>query len=121
MQLHHCHNLEGQGGTVRGSPKESYDNNWRSLSLGDPPDARIIIVSSDGDLTGQLHDRWWLTKSGGIGLGTSFNSLGDKYSELHELSGPGATDLQKQLMPYVQLARRIGDGPRLSYEVFALM
>jgi hypothetical protein len=103
------------------SAKDCYDANWRRLSLGEPPETKIIIVSADGEVPVLLHDRWWVTKEGGFGTGTSFNSLGDKLTELHELDREACSSLFRELAPFAELIRKTSGGQRLSYQVFTLL
>jgi hypothetical protein len=103
------------------SAKHCYDANWKRISLGEPPETKIIIVSAEGDVPVLLHDRWWASKNGGFGTGTSFNSLGDKLAELHELDREACSSLLKELAPFVELVRRTSGGQRLSYQAFTLL
>ena len=112
--------LKGQKGVSAGGAKPIYEQHWKGISLGDPPDTRVIIVSSPGDLTAFLHDRWWLTEHAGIGLGTSFNSLGEKFGEIHELDSTTARNVRVEMDQFLQLSRRLSNGQKLSYETFTL-
>ena len=109
--------------TSKVNPKQNqhrFNAHWKSISLGAPPDTQVIVVSSDTDLTSELHDRWWIADRHGLTFGTSFNSLGDKLSEIHVLDAAACAELRAELQPYISMRRRSASGARLSYEVFGL-
>ena len=58
------------------SPGSEYLEQWRRISDQEPPDTEIVIVGTESSGKSPIHDRWWLTKGGGLKVGTSFNSLG---------------------------------------------
>jgi len=111
---------KGQQKTSNQSIKGIYDSCWREMSVGEPPETTIIVVKSEGDVTAELHDRWWLGDKVGITMGTSFNSLGDKLSELRSLDETSCVALKAEMATYTGLQRRTRSGLRLSYEMFTL-
>jgi hypothetical protein len=65
------------------SPLEEYQNQWMKISDVSPPDVELVIIGVEGNGQSPIHDRWILTKGGGLRLGTSLNSLGvTKISEI---------------------------------------
>ncbi len=101
---------------------EAYRHHWRvSISDQDPPETELMIVgvSSTGELP--VHDRWWLTKDGGLRLGTSFNSLGmKKDAEVSILTKDESEILEKQVDRYLTRIEREHNGERLLYTSFNL-
>lgn len=100
--------------------RAAYAQAWRNITFGTPPDVQIKIVSSDLDVTAELHDRWWIGDKCGLTLGTSFNSLGSKLSEIHTLDEAGSCDVKSELDAYINNRRRSASGARLSYDIFTL-
>jgi hypothetical protein len=74
----------------------------------------ICALGARGD--SPVHDRWWLTDSGGVRLGTSFGSLGGRRdSELSRLTNEAAQDLSQQFDDYASTRKKIQNAERLSY------
>jgi hypothetical protein len=67
---------KGQTKTTK-SLEDTYKDYWRQ-KCKDYRDASIKIVIAGGEIKGDMpiHDRWLITKSSGLRLGTSYNSLG---------------------------------------------
>ncbi|MEL7589469.1 MAG: hypothetical protein AAGU19_22335 [Prolixibacteraceae bacterium] len=58
---------------------EKYNNEWRKISVDNPPDNRIIIVWDEKTSKCPFHDRWLLSDNTNNGLIlNSINSLGEK-------------------------------------------
>lgn len=94
---------------------------WREQSDQDPPDTEIIapaFVESPNKHV--IHDRWLITKSAGLRLGTSFNSLGlDRLTEVSEIEPSQVKVLQEQIEKYRTRQRDV-DGARIQYSTFTL-
>lgn len=63
------------------SSNEAFERAWHKISDQTPPDTFIYGV---GKHEGKelIHDRWMISKNSALRIGTSINSLGDKYSEI---------------------------------------
>jgi hypothetical protein len=100
----------------------SYLNYWRSaISAQDPPDTEITIVGTKVTQSSPIHDRWWLTKSAGLRMGTSYRSLGvAREAELSELSPETAAAFENEVNRYLRREVREHSGEKLSYSAFTL-
>ncbi len=93
---------------------------WRAQSDQSPPETEVIALSYADSPKHVVHDRWLLTKGGGLRLGTSFNSLGDgKLSEISEIDEAQAALIEKQMDMYINRQRMV-DGARIQYNAFTL-
>ncbi|MGH2494581.1 MAG: hypothetical protein ACRDIV_07735, partial [Ktedonobacteraceae bacterium] len=102
------------------SLKETYHDYWRlNISEQRPPDTEVVIV---GNQHGRppFHDRWLITKSGGLRLGTSLNSLGRKVSEISRMSPEEVSERESILDQYLIHHKKNSDDGRLQYETFTL-
>lgn len=103
---------------------EAYRNYWRiHLSANqDPPDTEVAIVgtTSGGELP--IHERWWLTRGGGLRIGTSFGALGiSRDSEISFLTEEEAAKREtEEVDPLLQRRRREHRGEKLLYNLFTL-
>ncbi len=100
----------------------AYKTYWRMhISDQSAPQTDIVIVgiASSGD--SPVHDRWWLTKGGGLRLGTSFNSLGiSKLSDISVLSESAAYEREQEVDQYLKRTTREYNGEKLDYELFTM-
>ena len=100
---------------------ESYLNHWRlKISDQNPPDTDIVIVGSRVNGKPPIHDRWWLTDGSGLRVGTSFNSLGNKLSEISIISKDEAKSLEDEVDQYLTRKIREYKDEKLQYEIFNL-
>jgi hypothetical protein len=100
-----------------------YDNYWRyRLSDQLPPDTDIVVVGINPRGGSPIHDRWWITESSGLRLGTSFNSIGvGKTSEISVISSELLSERETEIDQYLERRRRDSRGNELSYKLFRLM
>lgn len=111
---------ENDGANNLGSLEQAYERQWRHLCEQSPPECEIIAIgNASGDLP--IHDRWWLSRAGGMRTGTSFNQLGRaKDSEVSVLSGEEFAERLQEIEAYIRRERREHMGQRLSYQAFWL-
>ena len=102
------------------SLKDAYREHWRfQVSDQRPPDTEIIIVGNQEGIP-PFHDRWLVTKRGGLRLGTSLNSLGRKVSDISRISLEEASEREHILDQYLILHKKDSDEGKLQYETFTL-
>ena len=93
---------------------------WRATCSQDPPETEVVAIGFADSPKHVIHDRWLLTKGGGLRLGTSFNSLGtDRLSEVSEVDASQAEIIEQQVDRYIARQRNI-DGARMTYSSFTL-
>ena len=99
-----------------------YRSRWRKMSSDSPsPDIEIVIAGLAGGGELPIHDRWWLSSSSGIRVGTSFGSLGgNRDSEISLLSRSDAKNLEQEINQYLYRLKREHRGRRVIYEIFSL-
>ena len=102
---------------------EAFQNHWRiHISDQEPPTTKIVIVGVESSGKSPIHERWWLTKDGGIKIGTSFNSLGiTQTSEISILSPEEAAVKEYELNQYLNLETHEHNGEKLRYNLFMLV
>jgi hypothetical protein len=102
--------------------EERYVAEWKRRFDQKPPRTEIAIIG--GERTGQspIHDRWIVTNTGGLRLGTSLKSLGiGKDSEISELSPEEAEDRLTQIDQYLNGEIMEFKGERLRLTTFRLI
>lgn len=100
---------------------ETFRNHWKiRISEQEAPDTEIIIVGTKSTGASPIHDRWWLTEGSGIRIGTSFNSLGIKTSEISVLSHKEAVSREKEIDQYLRREKREYNNEKLQYDSFTL-
>lgn len=101
---------------------ETYRRHWRTKISGqEPPETDIVIAGTETKGKLPIHDRWWLTKGGGLRLGTSWNSMGvDSSTELSVLSPEQADQIEHEVDLYLTRTKREVNGNRIQYYLFTL-
>lgn len=103
--------------------EEVYKDYWNQISDELPPFTNITFCWIEENKNSfPIHDRWILTKNGGIRMGTSFNSLGmNKESELSIMKPSEALGiLENSVIEYIHRKKRYVNNERLSYKSFSL-
>jgi len=100
---------------------QSYRDYWRSnvSQDQDPPDTYIVILGTgSGKLP--IHERWWLTKGGGLRMGP-FSHLGiTRTSEISLLTPDEAALREAEVDQYITRSTTDYNGKRLKREAFTL-
>lgn len=100
-----------------------FTNYWNYISAELPPFTKITFcwIPDKGNDT-PFHDRWVLTKNGGLRLGTSLNSMGiGKESELSVMTPNEALNIRENsLKEYISAKKRELNNHRLAYKSFSL-
>jgi hypothetical protein len=97
-----------------------YAHAWTAVCDIDPPETSITAV---GTRTGKdpLHDRYLLTKGGGLRLGTSLNGLGLRQSEASQLDGSEADRIRLVMVnPWLSREMSVLDGEKVLHMNFDL-
>lgn len=103
--------------------KKKYIDKWKSICDQPPPSIRIIIVSSKvgGKIISPNHDRWYISKNGGLRMGTSLNGLASRNSEISKMNSEESKIIFNSLyQKYVLKQEKYFGGSRLSYMDFDL-
>jgi hypothetical protein len=100
-----------------------YQKEWRRISEDMPPFTNLTFcwIPEQNNQT-PFHDRWILTKNGGLRLGTSINSLGlKKESELSIMEPSEALNIRENLLfEYINHEKKTINNFRISYKSFSL-
>ena len=106
---------------INGNLSNAYSSAWRRLCDHSPPDTEIFVVGFAKTGNAPFHDRWILSKSTGLRLGTSFNSLGTRDSEISVLGSEEVMQVHRTIDRYYTKQVRDLDGDRVTYESFELL
>ena len=91
-----------------------YLNEWARLSDQKPPWTKIVVVGGESSKKSPIHDRWILTSKGGLGIGTSLNSIGiSKDSAVSPLSDSGFSEIAERIDEYLSGRKLEHNGERL--------
>lgn len=89
---------------------------WRRASDQRPLPTRVVVASLGASADSPVHDRWWFTDHGGIRLGTSFNSLGDRRdSEIARLTSNERQERLAMFDEYMAGRRPMQGGEHITY------
>ena len=101
---------------------ELYAREWkRSISMHLPGNCEFVIVGIEGSGESPIHDRWWITETSGLRLGTSYNSLGtSKSSEIAVLGEGEIADREAKIDSLTQRTIKEHKGSRISFTIFEL-
>jgi hypothetical protein len=102
--------------------KDVYKHSWRKLSSEPPIDTTIKIVWDKITKECPFHDRWYVAddSSAGISIGTSFNGLGNRDSQISELDEEALDDVKEIINLYIYKSERKVKKYNLKYEQFDL-
>ena len=100
---------------------EAYAQAWRGQCDHSPPETDIMIVGTVTSGAAPFHDRWILSKSAGLHLGSSVNSLGSRDSVITRLRGGELERTRRLIEKYLARQIREVNGERISYELFELV
>lgn len=101
--------------------EQEYESYWRfNISDQDPPETTIVVVGTKTSGVLPIHDRWWLTNGKGLRMGTSFNSLGHRETEISILDKAEAKEREVEVDKYLNRMEREFKGDRLVYRLFDL-
>ena len=100
---------------------ETYYTYWHDhiSPIQDPPDTDIIVVGTR-DGKSPIHDRWWISKSSGLHLGTSYNGLGKSLSDMRHLDADQTRQKEIEIQQYLMKFKKEYQGERLSYDSILL-
>jgi len=114
--------LGHQSKTATAPYDEYYARFWRErISDSAPPAIDICIMGVDPGGIPPIHDRWILTRGGGLRLGTSINSLGlNKTSEISMIESPQASIIEEEVRGYLGGSIRTHNGHRVSRINFSI-
>lgn len=87
---------------------------WRSINDAQEPPRTEIVALSNAPGDGPIHDRWIIYGNQRLRVGTSFNTLGVKRSEISLLDEPEAARIGNELRRYCERERVVG-GQRVAY------
>ena len=105
---------------TNGSLPNIYREAWRNLCDHSPPKTEVLVVGMVNHRSPPFHDRWILSQSAGIHLGTSIGGLGKRDSSITALNGDDLAKVHAIVWKYRSLEVREIDGEGLSYQLFEL-
>lgn len=109
----------------KGDLREKYTEKWSRICDQDPPEIRVVIVGyrngNNDQFISPSHDRWYITYKSGLRVGTSYNSIGKKNSEISIMTEAEAKDIEVRIIDkYLEKKERFSKGKRLWYQEFDL-
>ena len=102
--------------------EDAYQAHWRiHVSDMDPGQVTITMIGRASTGEHPIHDRWCLSSSSGIRLGTSINSIGGlKASEISSISGDELSSLNIELNGWLTGLSPSNQGERVKRTTFEL-
>lgn len=100
--------------------KLEYINQWRASYDSDPLPITVYLIDSGGKKESFIHDRWCLSESGGLEIGTSFNSLGRQESKMKITPCEEAKEQYTSLMIAIATRTTPGNHERIDVETITI-
>lgn len=99
-----------------------YIDYWRIISDEDPPECNITFAWKQKSNSAPFHDRFLLSKNGGLRLGTSINSIGlGKDSEISIIGINEASEIiESSISELLQRRKKQAGEDRIHYQSFSL-
>jgi hypothetical protein len=99
---------------------EAFLKAWENIRDQDPPSTRVIAISNADSSRTPLHDRWLISGTRGLRVGTSFSSIGTgKLSEVSMLRQAECDRIGDELRRFAREESPI-EGHKISYITFRL-
>ncbi len=109
-----------QNEKVREPLSSAYQVYWKEhVCNQSAPETEIVVVGSAETGESPIHDRWWISEGVGLRLGTSFNSLGHRLTEISFMQEEEARSAEVAINRYLVDRVREVEGRRLRYELFS--
>ncbi len=107
---------------INSDPEQQYKEYWKQISDEAPPFVNITFCITQETKERPFHDRWIITKDGGLRLGTSINSLGlKKESEISVMRPNEALKIREEtLIEYISRKKKEFNNQRVYYKSFSL-
>lgn len=110
-----------KNGCPPGDIDEFYATHYRlKVSDQEPPPVEFICVGMGENDVAPFHDRFWLGEISGLRLGTSYNGLGNRDSEICFMSEDEVVRKCKEVGRYCEKRVRASEGKKLRYVTFTL-
>ena len=102
--------------------KEEIEKEWKRISVENIPYINITFCNIVNESKCPFHDRWIITKNGGLRIGTSFNSLGiSRDSEISIISAIESDNIyQTILRGYSERSKREHNFQKIEYKSYTL-
>ena len=100
---------------------DAYSAAWRNMCDQTPPETEITVVGVENSGKAPFHDRWIYSKTAGLSIGTSLNSLGVRDTQISMLGSDGVGRIKIAMEQYLNKTVKVdGNGERVRYESFEL-
>lgn len=101
--------------------EDLYAEAWRSLYDQSPPKTEIAVIGGEKSKDSPIHDRWLVTGTAGLRLGTSLNSLGiTKDAEISEMSTSDVEQKRNEMDQYISREKTEHRSEKLRLSLFSL-
>jgi hypothetical protein len=102
-------------------PEDSFRDAWESISDVEPPTVEVGIVGYGSDGKHPIHDRWIVTKSAGLKIGSSVNSTGlSRTSDVSLMTTADSSSKFGEISQYFDQPPRTHNGERLTLSTLRL-
>ncbi|SDR27945.1 hypothetical protein SAMN05443245_4201 [Paraburkholderia fungorum] len=103
------------------SPEEAFRDAWDDMCDGSPPQTDIYVIGYGTEGKHPIHDRWIVSESRGLRLGTSTGSIGGmRLSEISEMDSSQAKEKWSAVTRLLSRETRIWQGQKLHRSSFSL-
>ncbi|HDX9535327.1 TPA: ATP-binding protein [Bacillus thuringiensis] len=100
--------------------QERYKNFWSKICDQVPPETNFYVYATDSGKT-PLHDRYILTNTSGLNLGTSLNGYGSKFSTIRIMDVEEKSKVENELIiPLILKPPLEYKGQRVKMQMFSL-
>lgn len=100
--------------------KNKYIEGWRDNSSDDPIPATVYLMDFGDKHESPIHDRWWISSTSGLDMGTSFNSLGKKASKIRIMDNEEVQLHYREILDFITRRVFLKNNMRIRYDSFVL-
>jgi hypothetical protein len=100
--------------------EDTYRSEWSRLSAQEPPAVTIVLAGTIPSERCPIHDRWWLTETVGLKLGTSMNGLGGRWSDIERIAATTTAERRATFGPLFAQSLRQFEGERVTFSSLTL-
>lgn len=103
--------------------EDSYNLHWKlKISDQEPPDTEIVVAGRKPHGDSPIHDRFIITKGGGLAIGASLHDLGiTKDAKITILPAEDAEDVERKIDQCLNMQLRTHRGEKVQYSLFNML
>lgn len=108
------------GFTTKNEIREAFEYEWQKISDEDPPLTKIVIATIGTTGKPPFHDRWILSETSGLRIGTSWNGIGRRCSEVSQMALHERNKIMQMMEGFLRRKPQFVEDEPVEYLQFSL-